>query len=134
MKNLGLSEIRLFLHLLGVAGWVGGQLTMAALVPVLRKLGPDAPRLAAKRFGPVAWCFFGLAVLTGVWNLFEVSLSVRDSAYLVTLFVKLLLVGLSGAFAAIHSNTSSVTVRGATGALGVTAALGALLMGTVLSL
>ena len=133
MNDLGLSEVRLFLHLLGVAGWVGGQLTMAALVPVLRRLDPDAPRIAANRFGRVAWTFFGLAVSTGIWNLFEVSLSNRDTAYLMTLLVKLLLVGLSGGAAAVHSNTSSVSIRGFTGALGVVAALGALLMGVVLS-
>ncbi|MDP7550127.1 MAG: hypothetical protein QF896_02900 [Acidimicrobiales bacterium] len=133
MNDLGLSEIRLFLHLLGVAGWVGGQLTMAAMVPVLRRLDPDAPRIAANRFGRVAWTFFALAVSTGIWNLFEVSLSSRDTAYLTTLLIKLLLVGLSGGAAAVHSYTSSIAVRGFTGALGVVAALGALLMGVVLS-
>ncbi|HJL90362.1 MAG TPA: hypothetical protein QF905_08520 [Acidimicrobiales bacterium] len=133
MNDLGLAEVRLFLHLLGVAGWVGGQLTMAALVPVLRRLDPDAPRIAANRFGRVAWIFFALAVSTGVWNLFEVSLSIRGTAYLATLLVKLLLVGLSGGAAAVHSNTSSVAVRGFTGALGVIAGLGALLMGVALS-
>lgn len=133
MNGLGLSEIRLFLHLLGVAGWVGGQLTMAALVPVLRRLDPDAPRIAANRFGRVAWIFFAVAVSTGIWNLFEVSLTSRDTAYLTTLLVKLLIVGVSGGAAAVHGNTSSAAVRGFTGGLGVFAALGALLMGVVLA-
>ena len=133
MNDVGLAEIRFFLHLLGVAGGVGGQLTMAALVPVLRRLGPDAPRLAANRFGRFAWSFFALAIATGIWNLFEVDLTLRGTPYLMTLMVKLVLVGLSGSAALLHSNTSSVAVRAATGALGVLAALGALLMGAVLT-
>ena len=49
-----------------------------------------------------------------------------------SLLVKLLLVGLSGAAAAIHSTTRSAALRGATGALGALAALGALFAGAVL--
>ena len=52
--RLDLDAVRVFLHLLGVCGWVGGQIVMMALVPVLRKVSPEAPRLAAARFGQVA--------------------------------------------------------------------------------
>ena len=33
-----LDSIREFLHLLGVAGWVGGQIVMVGLLPLLRSL------------------------------------------------------------------------------------------------
>ena len=49
-----LDSIRVFLHLLGVAGWVGGQIVMVSLLPLLRSLGPDVPRIAAVRFARVA--------------------------------------------------------------------------------
>jgi len=126
---MNLDTVRTFLHLVGVAGWIGGQILMLGLLGVLRTLGPDAPRLAADRFGKVAWPCFALAVTTGVWGLAEVGLSDRTDGYLATMLVKLLLVGASGAAAAVHSTTRSPALRGATGGLGFLAALGALLAG-----
>ncbi|MBJ31805.1 MAG: hypothetical protein CL466_10400 [Acidimicrobiaceae bacterium] len=130
---MDLDAIRTFLHLLGVAGWVGGQVLMVGLMPVLRSLGPDAPKAAAHRFARVAWPCFALAVVTGLWGLAEVGLGDRDTNYLVTLLVKLLLVGLSGAAAALHATTRSPALRGATGGVGFLAALGALLAGAMLA-
>ena len=127
-----IDTIRVFLHLLGVAGWIGGQMVLVGLLPLLRTLGPDVPRLAAARFARVAWPCFGLAIATGIWSLFAINLGDSDTGYLTALLVKLLLVGLSGAAAAIHSTTRSAALRGATGALGALAALGALFAGAVL--
>jgi len=130
---MDLDAIRTFLHLFGVAGWVGGQVLMLGLMPVLRSLGPDAPKAAAHRFARVAWPCFALAVVTGLWGLAEVGLGDRDTDYLVTLLVKLLLVGLSGAAAVLHATTRSPALRGATGGVGFLAALGALLAGAMLA-
>jgi hypothetical protein len=52
--------------------WVGGQITLAALVPVLRRLGAEIPRAAARRFNQVAWPAFAVLILTGVWNVIAV--------------------------------------------------------------
>ena len=130
---MDLDAIRTFLHLFGVAGWVGGQVLMVSLMPVLRSLSPDAPKAAAQRFARVAWPCFALAVATGLWGLAEAGLDDRDTDYLATLLVKLLLVGLSGASAALHATTRSPTLRGATGGVGFLAALGALLAGAILA-
>jgi putative copper export protein len=129
---IDLDGIRVFLHLLGVAGWIGGQMVMVGLLPLLRTLGPDVPRQAAARFARVAWPCFGLAIITGLWSLLAVDLGDRTTGYLTVLLVKLLLVGLSGAAAAIHSATRSVALREVTGALGALAALGALFAGAIL--
>jgi putative copper export protein len=51
---------------------VGGQITLAALVPVLRRLGAEIPRAAARRFNQVAWPAFAVLILTGVWNVIAV--------------------------------------------------------------
>jgi putative copper export protein len=48
------DTVRLFLHVLAATVWVGGQLTLAALVPALRGFGTEVPRAAARRFNQVA--------------------------------------------------------------------------------
>lgn len=130
LAALTLDTVRTFLHLLGVSGWIGGQILMLGLLGVLRSLGPDAPRMAAVRFGKVAWPCFALAVTTGIWGLAEVGLSNRSDDYLATMLVKLFLVGISGAAAAVHTTTPRPALRGASGGIGFLAALGALLAGS----
>jgi uncharacterized membrane protein len=39
-----LATVRLFFHVLAATVWVGGQLTLAGLLPGLRALSSDAPR------------------------------------------------------------------------------------------
>ena len=68
MLSVSWDTIRLFLHVLAATIWVGGQITLAALVPVLRRLGADIPRAAARRFNQVAWPAFAVLVITGIWN------------------------------------------------------------------
>ena len=46
MLSVSWDTIRLFLHVLAATIWVGGQITLAALVPVLRRLGAEIPRTA----------------------------------------------------------------------------------------
>ena len=69
MLPFTLDTVRLSLHVLATCVWIGGQILVAALVPVMRGISHDAPRKMAERFGVVAWPAFGLAVVTGVWNL-----------------------------------------------------------------
>ena len=106
MLPFTLDTVRISLHVLAVSVWVGGQLVLAALVPILRDIGGDAPKRAAQRFGQVAWPFFGLAVVTGIWNLLEIP-SGSTTEYQVTLGVKILLVVASGFAAFIHTRTPS---------------------------
>ncbi|MGB0501059.1 MAG: hypothetical protein ACPGNP_07725, partial [Acidimicrobiales bacterium] len=95
MLPFTLDTVRLSLHILAVCIWIGGQLVVAAAVPVLREVGADAPRLVARRFGHVAWPAFGLAVVTGIWSILTLP-SGQSFEYNVTLGVKLLLVVGSG--------------------------------------
>jgi putative copper export protein len=98
------ADIRLFLHVLGATVWVGGQIALAGVVPVVRRAaGVDTVRLVARRFQLVAWPAFALLLVTGIWNLFAVHVADQDSDYLVTLFVKLVVVALSGVCAALHT-------------------------------
>jgi putative copper export protein len=131
--SFGLDDVRVFLHVLSVTVWVGGQIVLGAIVPILRASGVEAlPRQVARRFAQVSWPSFGIALVTGMWSVIEAGTDLATS-YHVTLGVKVLLVLLSGAAAALHSTTSSAAVRGATGAIGLVAALAALFCGVLLS-
>ena len=110
MLPVSADTIRLFLHVLAATVWVGGQLTLAGLVPGLRALGPDAPRTVARRFNRIAWPAFALLFLTGLWNLAETRVGGQSSEWIATLFAKLLVVALSGISAALH--TRAVTKKG----------------------
>jgi putative copper export protein len=126
------ATIRVFLHLLGVSVWIGGQIALAALIPVARAAGPDIPRRMARRFVTVAWPFFALAVVTGVWNLLRVDVGERDTAYQATVGFKLLLVAMSGVAAFLHGNTARPALRGATAGLSLLSALAAAFCGVLL--
>jgi putative copper export protein len=69
MLAVSWDTVRLFLHVLAATAWVGGQLTLAALVPALCALGTEVPRAAARRFNRVAWPAFAVLVATGAWNI-----------------------------------------------------------------
>jgi putative copper export protein len=50
MLSVSWDTIRLFLHVLAATIWVGGQITLAALVPVLRRCCPrHGPSIPAPR-------------------------------------------------------------------------------------
>ena len=59
MLATAVDSLRLFLHILAATVWVGGQLTLAALVPVLRARDPELPKLAARAFDKIAWPAYG---------------------------------------------------------------------------
>ena len=65
--------LRIFLHVLGATVWVGGQLVLAALVPVLRKNGEDLPRKVAAAYNRIAWPAYFLLILSGMWNLSKIG-------------------------------------------------------------
>lgn len=126
------DTIRLFLHVLAATIWVGGQLTLAALVPVLRGFDRDIPRAAAQRFNVIAWGAFAVLVATGVWNIAAVSGDVHGT-YETTLIVKLVVVALSGVAAALHAVSRTPLWLAVWGALTGVAALAALFLGVLLA-
>jgi putative copper export protein len=132
MLPVTLDNLRLFLHVLAATIWVGGQFTLASLVPGLRALNADAPRAVARRFARVAWPAFAVLVVTGIWNLTEVNVGDTSTEYQVTLFVKLLVVALSGIAAALHTRAAPRAALAAWGAIGAATALAALFLGVQL--
>jgi putative copper export protein len=128
-----LATVRLFLHVLSASVWVGGQLTLAGLVPGLRALNPELPRTVAQRFSKIAWPAFAVAVATGIWNVAAIKIGDTSTSYQVTLGIKLLVVAVSGMAAAAHSLSRSKVVLAVGGALTGLTGLAALFLGVLLS-
>ncbi len=132
MLPLEIDHLRVTLHILAATVWVGGQLTLGALVPTVRTFGPDAARTVARRYNQVAWPAFGLLVLTGVWNLLEEDVADRSTAYQVTVMVKLLVVAASGVGAFLHTISTTKVGLAVWGAVGLLGALAAVVLGVQL--
>ena len=132
--NLSIDTIRIFIHILSVTVWVGGQIVMLSLLPVLRAAGVDGlPAQAAQAFQRVAWPAFGVAVITGIWNIFAVDIENATGGYNAVFGIKFLLVLASGAAAWIHAKTAKASVKGMTGALAFLTALLAMFLGFVMA-
>src|SRR5262245_64950985 len=125
------ATVRVFLHVTAATVWVGGQLTLAGLVPGLRDLSPDAPRVVARRFNRIAWIAFAVLVATGIWNILAID-PTWSSEYGVTLSVKLVVVVISGTAAFLHSIARSKTGLAVFGALSAISALAAVFLGVML--
>ncbi|HEU5034959.1 MAG TPA: hypothetical protein VFT62_09420 [Mycobacteriales bacterium] len=132
MLPIDVETVRLFLHVLAAAVWVGGQIVLGALVPVLRRAGADVPRSAARQFGRIGWTAFAVLVLTGFWNLAEYDETSR-SGFPATIAVKLVFVVLSGIAAFVHQQATSRAALAAGGAAALVFSLGALFFGIVLT-
>lgn len=132
MLRADLDTLRLTLHILAATVWIGGQITLAGLVPIARPSGPDTVRALARRFNMIAWPAFAVLVGTGVWHLLAVDVGNRTTEYHVTLGVKLLMVGISGGGAAVHAVGRSKTTLAIGGAASLVGALVALVLGVML--
>lgn len=133
MLPVDADTIRLFLHVTAATIWVGGQLTLAGLVPGLRSVSPDAPAVVARRFGLVAWPAYLLLVATGIWNVFAIDDLDITSAYGTTLAVKVVIALLSGVAAALHTFSRSRAGLAVWGALSALSAVAALFLGVLLA-
>ena len=131
MLPITADGIRLFLHVLAATIWVGGQITLGALVPVLRSAGAEVPKQAARAFGRIAWSAFAVLIATGIWNVAAAG-GTDAGGYQVTLGLKLGVVALSGLAAYAHQRAKSRVVLAAGGALAALFAVLAVFLGVVL--
>jgi putative copper export protein len=127
-----LDSLRLFIHVLGATIWVGGQLTLAGLVAVLRSGGEDLPKRAARAFNRIAWPAYVLLIISGGWNIWE-RYTEANQTWWITLTLKIFLVAMSGVAAYLHTKATSRKGMALWGALSGLSALGALYVGVLLS-
>jgi putative copper export protein len=131
VKTIDWETVRLFLHVLAATVWVGGQLTLAALVPALRGTAEGVTQVAARAFNRVAWPAFGVLIVTGVWNV--IAVDDDSAAFQHTLMLKYALVLVSGITAFVHQRATSTRGIAVFGALTGLSALGALFVGVWLA-
>lgn len=122
MRVSGWSLVR-FAHVLAAMGWVGGQLLLSTVVlPVLRQAAEPAVRgplisATARRFGVVAnTVLLPTLVASGValaWHRGVRLESLNDPGYGRLLGIKLVLVVVSIALAAVHGVTATRRPRSA---------------------
>lgn len=132
MLSPTLATLRLFLHVLAAAIWVGGQFALAGIVPTLRKAAPEATKPVAQAFARLAWPAFGVLVLTGMWNLTAIDINDTSSAYQATLLLHIALAAGAGIFVAVHQFGASVAAKAIGGSLGALLSIGALFVGLLL--
>lgn len=124
--------IRLTLHVLAAAVWVGGQLTVAGLLGTVRGLGDDAPRKVARAFGRLSWPAYAVLLGTGVWNVFAAG-GHQGSAWKGVLSAKIAVALLAGLAAWLHARSTSRAGLAVWGSVAGTASIAALVMGVFLA-
>jgi putative copper export protein len=125
--------IRLSLHVLSAAVWVGGQITIAGLVPTARSLGDDAAKKLAQAFGRLQWPAYVVLLATGVWNVFVAHPDHSSTAWRIVLWVKIAVVLIAGLAAYLHQNSRTKAGLAIGGAVAALASLAALVLGVALA-
>lgn len=126
------DSLRIFLHVLGASIWVGGQIVLALLVPVLRKRDADLPKAVARAFNKIGWPAYALLLITGMWNLANPPETV-SAAYQMTLGIKMFLVVISGLSAYVHTKSKSPASSAIWGAISGLSALATMFVGVTLA-
>lgn len=135
--------IRLTLHVLAAAVWVGGQFTMLSLTGPAKTLGADAPRTLARAFNRLAWPAYGVLFVTGMWNLASLhsesmgssmghgsAMQVNASTGWNVIFgIKMVMFLAAGIAAFLHTRAQSKAQLALWGSVSGTASLAALALG-----
>lgn len=124
--DISLTTIRMYVHVLSATIWVGGQMVLAGLVPVVRPLGPDATRAVARRFAMLAWPAFVVLTFTGIWNALAIDFADYPSAYKAKFGLKMTCYLITGFGAALHTLVRRRWALALGGAMGGLGALGTL--------
>lgn len=127
------TAVRLSLHVFAAAVWVGGQLTVAGLLPTVRRLGEDAPRKVAQAFARIEWPMFGLLIATGIWNAIADDPGKQDSAWNAVLAAKITVVVIAGLCAYWHGRARTRAGLAALGGIAGISSLAALVLGVLLA-
>lgn len=126
-----MTAFRLFIHVLSASVWVGGMIVMAGILPTSRGIGTEVPTRIAATFDRIAWPAFGVAVLTGLWNVMAVPVQNLPHPWIE---LHVLAVVVTGVAAAVRTTAKRNRVLAAVGmATATLAAVAAMYLGVVVS-
>ena len=129
----GLDGFRLILHVLAATIWVGGQFTVAGLLPTIRSLGDDAPKQVARAFARLLWPAYAVLVITGFWNISAIDAQHASSAWTAVLIAKIVTVVVAGVAVFLHQRATSKAGLAVWGSVGGVASVVALALGVFLA-
>jgi putative copper export protein len=129
----GLETLRLSLHVLAAAVWVGGQIVMLGLLGPARRLGPEAAPTLARAFARLAWPAYAVLVLTGFWNISTFHWAAQSSAWQAVLVAKIVVVALAGLATLLYSRATAPAAVARWGSVAGLASVAALVMGILLA-
>jgi putative copper export protein len=128
-----LGGVRLILHVLAATIWVGGQFTVAGLLPTVRTFGDDAPKQVARALGRLLWPAYAVLVVTGFWNIGSLTVSQASTAWKTVLIVKIVVVVVAGVGVYLHQRATTRRGLAVWGAVGAVASVAALCLGVFLA-
>jgi uncharacterized membrane protein len=129
----GLDGFRLIIHILAATIWVGGQFTVAGLLPTIRTLGDDATKVVAGALGRLLWPAYGVLIVSGFWNISAVDACLASTAWNAVLGIKITVVLSAGVAVYLHQRSTSKVGLAVWGAVGALASVGALCLGVFLA-
>lgn len=127
------DAVRLSLHVLAATIWVGGQFTLAGLLPTARGLGETAPKQLARAFARLMWPAYVVLLGTGIWNVAANESPKPTTAWQAVLGVKIAVVLVSGLAAWLHTRATSRSAIAVLGAVSGLTAAAALVLGILLA-
>lgn len=134
MLASALEGIRLSLHVLAAAIWVGGQLTLGSMVPSLRANGGErVTSAAAKAFGRLAWPAYAVLIITGLWNYAVVDMNTVNTAWKIVVGIKVFVALFAGLAAYLHQRAKTKGQIATWGGLAGLSSVAALVLGVFLA-
>lgn len=121
-----MATLILSLHVLAATVWVGGQIVLAVVVPVVSRSARTALPVVGRAYARIAWPAFVLLLLTGAYNLRRLD----DAGGVLT--AKLVLVAGSGAGAFVHQRVNRPRLKGLAAGVGLLAGVAAVVLGVLL--
>ena len=126
------TVLRLSLHVLAAAVWVGGQFVLGGLMRTIRGLSADATRTVAKAFSRLSWPAFWILIATGFWNYAAMG-GTQSSSWRLAFSVKMVVVVIAGITAFLHTRAKVASQRGMYAGLSALASVAALVLGVALA-
>ncbi len=129
----GLGGFRLILHVLAATIWVGGQFTVAGLLPTIRSLGDEAPKKVARALARLLWPAYAVLVVTGFWNIGSLTVGQASTAWKTVLIIKIVVVAIAGVAVYLHQRATTRRGLAIWGSIGGVASVLALCLGVFLA-